>query len=85
MHMIIFAGPKLKFLPKKTGFARKFSSDIRSAAGELFTGRHQSLSEMFDGPTAIGEHCDMPGRTRTWSSSHFYSRYITVNLRLKYV
>ena len=28
---------------------------------------------------------DMPARTRTWSSSHFYSRYITVNLRLKYV
>ena len=25
---------------------------------------------------------DMPARTRTWSSSHFYSRYITVNLRL---
>ena len=21
---------------------------------------------------------DMPARTRTWSSSHFYSRYITV-------
>ena len=28
---------------------------------------------------------DMPARTRTWSSSHFYSRYITVNLRLNYV
>ena len=28
---------------------------------------------------------DMPARTRKWSSSHFYSRYITVNLRLKYV
>ena len=28
---------------------------------------------------------DMPARTRTWSSSHFYSWYITVNLRLKYV
>ena len=28
---------------------------------------------------------DMPARTRTWSSSHFYSRYIIVNLRLKYV
>ena len=26
-----------------------------------------------------------PARTRTWSSSHFYSRYITVNLRLKYM
>ena len=25
---------------------------------------------------------DMPARTRTWSSSHFYSRYITVNLNL---
>ena len=23
---------------------------------------------------------DMPARTRTWSSSHFYSRYITVNM-----
>ena len=30
-------------------------------------------------------HTDMPARTRTWSSSHFFSRYITVNLRLKYV
>ena len=28
---------------------------------------------------------DMPARTHTWSSSHFYSRYFTVNLRLKYV
>ena len=28
---------------------------------------------------------NMPARTHTWSSSHFYSRYITVNLRLKYV
>ena len=28
---------------------------------------------------------DMPARTRTWSSSHFYSRYITVYLRLRYV
>ena len=28
---------------------------------------------------------DMPARTRMWSSSHFYSRNITVNLRLKYV
>ena len=28
---------------------------------------------------------DMPARTHTWSSSHFYARYITVNLRLKYV
>ena len=28
---------------------------------------------------------DMPARTCTWSSSHFYSRNITVNLRLKYV
>ena len=28
---------------------------------------------------------DMPARTRTWSSSHFYSRYITVNLRVEYL
>ena len=28
---------------------------------------------------------DMLARTHTWSSSHFYSRYITINLRLKYV
>ena len=39
----------------KLGFAPKFSSDIRSAAGELFTGPHQSLPEMSDGPTSIGE------------------------------
>ena len=30
-------------------------------------------------------YTDMPASTRTWSSSHFYSGYITVNLRLKYV
>ena len=28
---------------------------------------------------------NMPARTRMWSSFHFYSWYITVNLRLKYV
>ena len=28
---------------------------------------------------------DMPARTHTWSSSLFYSRYITVNFRLKFV
>ena len=28
---------------------------------------------------------NMPARTRMWSSSHFYSRYIILNLRLKYV
>ena len=28
---------------------------------------------------------DMPARTRMWSSFHFYSQYMTVNLRLKYV
>ena len=28
---------------------------------------------------------DMLARTHTWSSSHFHSRYITINLRLKYV
>ena len=28
---------------------------------------------------------DMPAITRTWSSSHLYSLYITVLLRLKYV
>ena len=47
--MIIFAGPKLKFRPQKMGIAPKFSSDIRSAAGELFIGPHQSLPEMSDG------------------------------------
>ena len=30
-------------------------------------------------------YTDMPARTSTWSSSHFYSRYIIVNSRLKYV
>ena len=28
---------------------------------------------------------DMPARTRTWSSSHFYSRYITLTYGLNYV
>ena len=54
--MIIFACPKRKILAKKTRFARKISSDIRSAAGELFIGPSQPLPEMSDGPTAIGEH-----------------------------
>ena len=45
---------------KKTRFAPKISSDIRSAAGELFIGPSQSLPEMSDGPTAIGEHCPNP-------------------------
>ena len=42
---------------KKTRFVPKISSDIRSAAGELFIGPSQSLPEKSDGPTAIGEHC----------------------------
>ena len=52
--------PSSNFGPKKTGFTPKFSSDIRSADGKLFIGPHQSLPEMSDGPTAIGEHWD-PG------------------------
>ena len=62
--MIIFVGPKLKFWPKKPRFAPKISSDIRSAAGELFIGPSQSLPEMSDGPTAIGEHC---GGRSSWT------------------
>ena len=57
MHMIIFCGFQAQISAKKSGFAPKFSSDIRSAAGELFTGPHQSLPEKSDGLTAIGEHC----------------------------
>ena len=56
MHMIIFCESQAQISAKKIGFPPKFSSDIRSAAGEQFTGPHQSLPEMFDGPTAIGEH-----------------------------
>ena len=55
--MIIFCGSQAQISAKKTRFAPKISSDIRSAAGELFTGPSQSLPEMSDGPTAIGEHC----------------------------
>ena len=55
--MIIFCGSQAQFSAKKTKFAPKISSDIRSATGELFTGQSQSLPEMSDGPTAIGEHC----------------------------
>ena len=40
-------------------FAPKISSDIRSAAGELFIGPSQSLPEMSDGSTAIWEHCEL--------------------------
>ena len=58
MHMIIFCGSQAQISAPKNGieFAPKFSSDIRSATGELFTGPHQLLPEMSDGPTAIGEH-----------------------------
>ena len=47
--MVIFSGPKHKFWQKKTWFAPKILSDIRSAAGELFIGPSQSLPEMSDG------------------------------------
>ena len=57
--MIIFCGSQAQISAKKRGFAPNFSSDIRSAAGELFTEPHQSLPEMSDGPMAIGEHCKM--------------------------
>ena len=43
------------------------------------------LTETSNHRTVSLIYTDMPARTRTWSSSHFYSRYITVNLRLKYV
>ena len=55
--MIIFCGSQAQISAKETRFAPKISSDIRSAAGELFIGRSQSLPEMSDGPTAIREHC----------------------------
>ena len=55
--MIIFCGSQAQISAKETRFAQKISSDIRSAAGELFIGPSQSLPEMSDGPTAIGEHC----------------------------
>ena len=54
--MIIFCGSQAQISAKKTRFAPKISSDIRSASGELFIGPSQSLPEMSDGPTAIGEH-----------------------------
>ena len=55
--MIIFCCSQAQISAQKTRFAPKISSDIRSAAGELFIGPSQSLTEMSDGPTAIGEHC----------------------------
>ena len=54
--MIIFCGSQAQISAQKTRFAPKISSDIRSAAGELFIGPSQSLPEMSDGPTAIREH-----------------------------
>ena len=54
--MIIFCGSQAQISAKKTRFAPKILLDIRSAAGELFIGPSQSLPEMSDGPTAIGEH-----------------------------
>ena len=68
MHMIIFCGSQVQISAKKTGFALKFSSDIWSAAGELFTRPHQSLPEMSAGLTAIGEHCDQDSRMMSWPS-----------------
>ena len=47
--MIIFCGSQAQISAKKMGYTPKFLSDIRSAAGELFTGPHQSLWEMSDG------------------------------------
>ena len=55
-HMVIFCGSQAQISAKKMRFAPKISSDIRSAAGDLFIGPSQSLPEMSDGPTAIGEH-----------------------------
>ena len=55
--MIIFCGSQAQISAKKTRFAPKISSDIRSAARELSIGPSQSLPEMSDGLTAIGEHC----------------------------
>ena len=57
--MIVFCGSQAQISAKKTRFALKISSDIRSAAGELFIGPRESLPEMSDGPTAIGEHWKM--------------------------
>ena len=54
--MIIFCGSQAQISAQKTRLAPKISSDIRSAAGELFIGPSQSLPEMSDSPTAIGEH-----------------------------
>ena len=54
--MIIFCRSQAQISAKETRFAPKISSDIQSAAGELFIVPSQSLPEMSDGPTAIGEH-----------------------------
>ena len=59
-HMIIFCVSQAQISAHKTRFAPKISSDIQSAAGELFIGPSQSLLEMSDGPTAIGEHYTAP-------------------------
>ena len=48
-HTIIFCGSQAQISAKETRFAPKISSDIRSAAGELFIGPSQSLPEMSDG------------------------------------
>ena len=47
--MIIFCGSQAQISAKEKRFAPKISSDIRSAAGELFIGPNQSLPEMSDG------------------------------------
>ena len=57
--MIIFCGSQAQISAKETKFAPKISSDIWSAAGEPFIGPCQSLPQMSDGPTAIGEHCNL--------------------------
>ena len=58
--------------------------------GFMFCDLHVSLKLPYVGGYKFVEFAllifaGMPARTRTWSSSHFYSRYITVNLRLIYV
>ena len=56
------------------GFVQNAEKIVQVACCCFFSSRHKATVYLIFLPT--------PTRTRSWSSSHFYSRYITVNLGL---
>ena len=64
------------------GFVRNAEKIVQVACCFFFSRRHPNAENK---ATVYIIFTDMPARTHKWSSSLFYSRYITVNFRLKYV